>query len=127
MRDEEFIPYSSWEPDQPWDPRDDGRVIALISRELSGSKDLNVGIGRISPGEYHIKHHHPEGSEFYFFLSGECRVWLDDQQVVARRGTSIYIPPGCVHAIRNDGTEPSDLIYGLSRPEYPEIGLIYDE
>jgi hypothetical protein len=32
--------------------------------------------------------------------------------------------PGCVHSIRNVGEDAVDLVCGLSRPEYGEIGLV---
>ena len=127
FRDDEFLPYSVWEPGEAWDPRDEGLVAELISAKLSASRDLNVGVGRMLGGQYHIKHHHPRGSEFYFFLSGSARVHVDGEEVTATRGTVIYLPPGCVHSIRNTGEEPVDLVYGLSKPEYSQIGLVYDE
>jgi mannose-6-phosphate isomerase-like protein (cupin superfamily) len=67
------------------------------------------------------------GSEFHFFLSGTAVVYVDGDEVSGRRGTVIYLPPGCVHSIRNVGEDAVDLVYGLSGPEYGEIGLVYDE
>lgn len=52
---------------------------------------------------------------------------MDGREVAATRGTTIYLPPGCVHSIRNEGDEPVDLVYGLSKPEYGQVGLVYDE
>jgi oxalate decarboxylase/phosphoglucose isomerase-like protein (cupin superfamily) len=39
----------------------------------------------------------------------------------------MYIPPNCVHSIRNDTDEVVELVYGLSKPHYADIGLVYDE
>lgn len=32
-----------------------------------------------------------------------------------------------LHSIRNVGEDAVDLVYGLSRPEYGEIGFVYEE
>jgi quercetin dioxygenase-like cupin family protein len=109
------------------DPRDVAEIQELLSGALVGSKDLNIGLCRMPPGSYHIRHHHPDGSEFYYFIEGGCVVTLDDSDIRARPGTAIYIPPNCVHAVRNDTDEPALFLYGLSKPEYRDIGLVYDE
>jgi quercetin dioxygenase-like cupin family protein len=116
--------------DQPGfarDPRDEGAVCELISRSKSGSQDIGFGVARMTPGEYHIRHHHPDGSEFYYFTKGTCLVYLDGRDVRARPGMAMYIPAGCVHSVRNDSDGMVELVYGLSKPEYEEIGHAYDE
>lgn len=109
------------------DPRDEAQVQNLLSGESVGATDMNIGLARMQPGMYHLKHHHPHGSEFYYFTNGTCEVHLDGEDILVRPGTAIYIPPNCVHAIRNDTDEVVELIYGLSKPEYADIGLVYDE
>jgi quercetin dioxygenase-like cupin family protein len=109
------------------DARDQGQVQNLISFARMGATDMNVGLGRLLPGMYHIKHHHPEGSEFYYFIKGNCTVHIDGEDVEAGPGTAVYIPRGAVHAIRNDHDEPVELLYGLSRGDYADMGLVYDE
>jgi mannose-6-phosphate isomerase-like protein (cupin superfamily) len=126
LADHRFLPLGEDEG-YDHDPRDEGLVCELISRARSGSQDIGLGVGRMLPGQYHIRHHHPDGSEFYYFLSGECTVHLDGEDVRARPGTAIYIPPGCVHSVRNDTDGVVELLYGLSKPEYEEIGHAYDE
>jgi mannose-6-phosphate isomerase-like protein (cupin superfamily) len=125
--DDAFERFGAITSDVEFDPRDEGSAIELISGALTGSRDLNVGIARVSPGERHIRHHHPNGSEFYVFLSGRAILEVDGVEYEAVRGTAVYLPPGTVHAIRNVESETVDLIYGLSRPEYADIGLVYDE
>jgi hypothetical protein len=39
--------------------------------------------------------------------------------------SSTFLP--AAHSIRNVGEVAVDLVYGVSRPEYGEIGLVYDE
>jgi quercetin dioxygenase-like cupin family protein len=93
-----------------------------------GATDMNVGLARMLPGQYHIRHHHPQGSEFYYFIKGHCTVHIDGDDIEAGPGTAVYIPRGAVHSIRNDDVaEPVELLYGLSKGDYSDIGLEYDE
>jgi quercetin dioxygenase-like cupin family protein len=109
------------------DPRDQGQVQNLISFARMGATDMNVGLGRLLPGTTHIKHHHPYGSEFYLFTKGRCVMHIDGVDVDAGPGTAIYIPAGAVHGMRNDSEETVELVYGLSKGDYTDIGLVYDE
>ena len=130
VEEDDFVPLTSTDPggdNAKIDPRDEGSIAKLITRRLMGSEDLSVSIARIAPGQYHLKHHHPDGSEFYYFVKGECLVHVDGEDIVAVPGTSIYLPPNTVHSLRNEGTEVVELVCGLSKPEYAEIGLVYDE
>lgn len=130
VSEEDFVPLTETDPggdNVKIDQRDEGAIAKLITHRSMGSEDLSVSIARIYPGQYHLKHHHPDGSEFYYFTKGECLVHVDGEDVIAVPGTSIYLPPNTVHSIRNESDEVVELVCGLSKPEYAEIGLVYDE
>lgn len=109
------------------DPRDQTQIQPLINRQTVGATDMRMGLGRMQPGMYHLRHHHPYGSEFYYFTKGSCVVGLDGDEVRAVPGLAIYIPANCVHSIRNDTDEVAELVVGCSTPEYAALGLVYDE
>lgn len=109
------------------DPRDQGLVQNLISFATMGAKDMNIGLGLSIPGERHIKHHHPYGSEFYYIISGRMMVHVDGEDFEAEPGSAIYIPPNCVHGTYNHTDKSCEMLYGLSRGDYSEMGLVYDE
>jgi mannose-6-phosphate isomerase-like protein (cupin superfamily) len=96
--------------------RDEGLVCPLINPDLSGSTDLNVSWGRILPGQHHLKHHHPDASEFYVIISGSPLIHLGDKEFRAKPGDAVYIPIDVTHGITNDSTEPVDLVVGMSVP-----------
>lgn len=96
--------------------RDQGLVCPLINPQLSGSTDLNVSWGRILPGQHHLKHHHPDASEFYVVISGRPLIHLGETEFRAKPGDAVYIPVGTTHGITNDGAEPVDLVVGMSVP-----------
>lgn len=105
--------------------KDEGLVCTLISRDLSGSDDLCVSRGRILPGQHHLCHHHPDASEFYVIISGTPIVHLGNQDYQARPGDAIYIPRGTTHGITNNGTEPVELVVGMSKPA--DWQFVHDE
>lgn len=111
------------------DSRDEGQgtIVKLISRDLSGSEDMHLCVCHISPGQHHIRHYHPHGSEWYLVMSGEPTVFMGDEDIAATPGTIFYIPPGMVHGLRNDTGEDAELLVGLSKPDYKELGRVYVE
>ncbi len=125
LDDTEFVPLRNYA--ENIDPREEGRILELISGSISGSTDSHIGICRFEPGEYHLKHHHPHGSEWYLILAGEAEVHVGGIDHPARRGSTFYIPAGVVHALRATGTETVELLFGIGHPEYADIGLVYDE
>jgi quercetin dioxygenase-like cupin family protein len=125
LLDDEFVELRDYADDI--DQREDGRILELISGALTGATDVHIGICRFEPGDYHIKHHHPLGSEWYLILAGEAEVHLGGVDHPARRGSVFYIPAGTTHALRATGSETVELLFGISHPEYADIGLVYDE
>ncbi|GAA2130514.1 cupin domain-containing protein [Nocardioides bigeumensis] len=125
LLDDEFVALRDYADNI--DSREDGRILELISGSLTGAPDVHIGICRFEPGDYHIKHHHPAGSEWYLLLAGEALVHLDGVDHPAKRGSVFYIPAGVTHALRATGTETVELLFGISHAEYADIGLVYDE
>lgn len=104
--------------------KDEGIFKRLISKELCDSKDINLGIGWLSPGEVHILHHHPDASEFYFIILGSGKVIVEDRVITAKPGITVYIPQSYKHKVINDTTEMLVMLFGYNVPEYT---IIWDE
>jgi quercetin dioxygenase-like cupin family protein len=109
------------------DPREEGRVLELIAGSITPHAEVHIGICRFEPGDYHIKHHHPDGLEWYLLLAGQAEVHVGGVDYPASRGSVFYIPAGVTHALRATGTETVELLFGINQPEYADIGLVYDE
>lgn len=123
-RDEDYQPLTSKGlMGQP----DEGKACYLISRELTGSDDLMVGLGRLLPGEYHLKHHHPGAAEFYLIIKGTSVFHIAGDEVRGDYGTAIYIPRNAIHAIRNDTNAVCEFVWGFDRPTFDDCGMVYDE
>ena len=50
---------------------------------------------------------------------------MGDEDIEAEPGVIFYMPSGMVHGLRNDGDEDVELLVGLSKPDYKELGRIY--
>lgn len=96
---------------------DQGLVCPLIDPELSGSTDLNISWGRILPAQHHLRHHHPDASEFYVVISGTPLIHLGDTAFRAKPGDAVYIPTNVIHGITNDTSAVVDLVVGMSVPQ----------
>lgn len=116
--------------DLPWidnrekNIKDKGIFKRLISKDISDSKDINLGIGWLPPGKIHILHHHPDASEFYFIIIGSGKIIVEDRIIEAKPGMAVYIPQNYKHKIINDTSETLVVLFGYNIPEYE---IIWDE
>jgi mannose-6-phosphate isomerase-like protein (cupin superfamily) len=105
-------------------PKDEGMFKRLISKDLSNSKDLNLGIGWLFPAQIHVLHHHPDASEFYFVILGTSKIIVEDRVIEAKPGITVYIPQNYKHKIINDSSDILIVLFGYNIPEYK---IIWDE
>jgi quercetin dioxygenase-like cupin family protein len=61
-------------------------------------------------------HVHRVQEETFYVLAGECVWQIGDQQIRARPGTYVFIPPGVPHNIGNSSDEPARMIMTVSPP-----------
>lgn len=64
----------------------------------------------INMGSLISKQYHQHRAEHWVVVSGKAEVILNDVLKVYEANESIYIPPGCVHTIRNVGDTPLEII-----------------
>jgi quercetin dioxygenase-like cupin family protein len=110
------------------DPRDDpGLAVDLISGATTPDANLTVGYGVFEAHSYHLRHRHPHGSEWFYFLEGGVLLHLAGQDFEIPPRAAVFVPINAVHAIRNAGDKPVSYIYGMSQPDYAQMGLVYEE
>lgn len=96
-------------------PNDQGWDVALIGPNVNGALDLQLGHYRLEPEQYHPRHYHPFGAEFYYVLEGTCLITVDDDVIEASPGFTFYLPARTVHAVRTRPGETARLLYGYDR------------
>jgi quercetin dioxygenase-like cupin family protein len=75
-------------------PHNGGRLIGILESELP-------------PGVVFPPHLHDEYEEVFYVLAGEIEYLIEDNWESAPAGTTVFVPPGCVHAWRNTTQEPA--------------------
>jgi len=80
----------------------------------------DMGARQSGPGT----HFHRTISESFFVLSGLVRLFDGERWVDATQGDFLYVPPGGLHAFRNESGEPASMLIlftpGAPREEYFE-------
>jgi mannose-6-phosphate isomerase-like protein (cupin superfamily) len=84
-------------------------------RELAGpawtkARNQSLAEATVEPGGETAEHYHPETEELYYFVAGEGRMRLGDDQAPVRAGDCVVITPGTKHKLFNTGTEPLVLL-----------------
>jgi quercetin dioxygenase-like cupin family protein len=95
-------------------------------RELAtGAKGADVGLYRwtmTGAPTGPAPHFHRTMSESFFVLSGEVRLYDGREWLDAAEGDFLHVPPGGVHAFRNESGERADMLILFSpaapREEY---------
>ena len=108
-------------------PDDAGIAWPLIARYVNGSEEFDFGVYKLAEDEYHPRHFHPAGAEFYYIIEGSCLVTVDEDVVEAEAGTAIYLPAGTVHAVRTRAGETMTMVYGFSSGDFRDAGTTWLE
>ena len=81
-----------------------------------------VDMGPKAPGA--TTHFHRSISESFYVLSGEASLFNGERWITSREGDFLYVPPGGLHAFRNDSDEMLSMLLlfspGAPREEYFE-------
>lgn len=86
-----------------------GEVIIKVDPGKTGSPQMAMGVQRLE-GEIPV-HLHEQEEEFLFIHSGEGVGTLGEESVPVKAGTTIYVPPGTWHGVRNTGGEPAEIVW----------------
>lgn len=79
---------------------------------------------RVSPGEGHDFHVHPQMDEILYVLRGCAEQWIEDEKVEMEEGDSVYIKSNIAHATFNNGKEDLEFLAILFPPEGWEAGTV---
>lgn len=90
-------------------------------RELAGpswtaARAQSLAEATVEPGAATAEHYHPQTEELYYFEAGEGRMRLGQAESKVVAGDCVVIPPGTVHKLFNDGSEPLVLLCCCAPP-----------
>ncbi|HEX8750488.1 MAG TPA: cupin domain-containing protein [Nitrospira sp.] len=65
--------------------------------------------GTLAPGQ-RSKWHVLDSSEVYYFIAGNGRFMVDDQETSIEAGMTLYVPPGGKQSLENTGNEDIEFL-----------------
>lgn len=69
---------------------------------LLKSAALSIIQERVPPGGSEVKHYHEKSHQFFFVLSGEATLEIEDQKIVLGPHQGLSVPPRVSHSLRNE-------------------------
>jgi mannose-6-phosphate isomerase-like protein (cupin superfamily) len=78
---------------------------ACSAWDLLKDENLSVSLEEMPPGTAEIEHRHARSQQFFFVLSGQLSINLDDRQHVLREQEGLSVPPNTSHKARNSHSE----------------------
>jgi mannose-6-phosphate isomerase-like protein (cupin superfamily) len=84
-------------------------------RELAGpawtpARHQSLAEATLAPGGETAEHYHPRSEELYYFVAGEGRMRLGDDEDAVGPGDCVVIAPGTAHKLWNTGDQPLVLL-----------------
>mgnify|MGYP001989527380 CR=1 FL=1 len=122
---EQHLPWESWgdwgqDPDSEVARRNQIQWKTLVSSDRTDSQGLAAGVALLEPGRELSIHHHAQ-DEIYYILSGYPTVTVAGRARVVRPGTTVFIPGGVKHGVRNDGEGSVRLFYVLQADAFGDV------
>lgn len=72
-----------------------------------GSRLIGMLESELAPGGGFPAHVHDDYEEVFYVLDGEVEYLIDETWVPAPAGSTVFVPPGRVHAFRNNSDRPA--------------------
>lgn len=93
------------------------RVIRhLVTPETMGAKSLWLGTSSVDPGFSSNAHAHQDQEEAFYCVSGKGRIRVDDEEAPLEPGVVVYVPPGSLHQLINDGKNVLKVVSVVAPP-----------
>lgn len=91
-----------------------GRLHVLLNPKTVGTSAGFLGTLALNPGEEFLKHYHPYSEECFYVVKGEVTIEGDENTLLAKEGTAVFIPKYEPHRLRNNGSEETILVFFCS-------------
>jgi putative monooxygenase len=91
----------------------------LLGPQNSQARNLAFGLAEFPGGTVAAPHTHQTEEEIIYIFSGQGTISSAGKEVRLEPGVAVFIPPGLVHQIRVEGSEPLKLATLFSPPVVP--------
>ena len=126
-------PIVSREADQEWETWSEedipqkGLVYwkTLISKGVTRSENLTLGIASLPPGGALREHRHTQ-EEVYLVLEGSGLVRVGDEGLIVEAGSAVFIPGDALHSCENTGTSDLRVAYVFPADSFEEVEYVFE-
>jgi mannose-6-phosphate isomerase-like protein (cupin superfamily) len=92
----------------------------ILTRSTVKHNRNMMGYSVFTPGSNTTQKIHVKDEELAYVVSGSGKIMVGTKSYPFQAGDSLYIPPGVLHGVRNDGTEDVVMIFFFSSGDYPK-------
>ncbi len=125
-------PIVSREVDREWETWDEEDISqkglvywkTLISKGVTRSENLMLGVARLPPGGALNEHRHKQ-DEIYLVLEGSGLVRVGDEEFAVEAGSAVFIPGDAVHSCENTGTSDLRFAYVVPADSFEEVEYVF--
>ena len=126
-------PIVSRESDKEWETWDEEDVPqkglvywkTLISRGVTRSQGLTLGVASLPPGGALREHRHTQ-EEVYLVLEGSGLVRVGGEELAVGAGAAVFIPGDALHSCENTGTSDLRVAYVFPADSFDEVEYVFE-
>ena len=97
----------------------------LISKGVTRSENLTLGIARLPPGGALHEHRHVQ-EEVYLVLEGSGLVRVGDEEVAVGAGSAVFIPGDAPHSCENTGASDLRVAYVFPADSFEDVEYVFE-
>ncbi|HKH11282.1 MAG TPA: dimethylsulfonioproprionate lyase family protein [Rubrobacter sp.] len=98
----------------------------LISRGVTRSENLTLGLGRLPPGGALREHRHKQ-EEVYLVLEGSGLVKVGDEELAVEAGSAVFIPGDALHSCENTGASDLRVAYVFPADSFEDVEYVFED
>jgi mannose-6-phosphate isomerase-like protein (cupin superfamily) len=126
-------PIVSREVDQEWETWSEEEIPqkglvfwkTLISKGITRSENLTLGIANLPPGGALREHRHTQ-EEVYLVLEGSGLVRVGDEELIVGAGSAVFVPGDALHSCENTGTSDLRVAYVFPADSFEEVEYVFE-
>jgi quercetin dioxygenase-like cupin family protein len=126
-------PIVSREEDREWETWDEEEIPqkglvywkTLISRGVTRSENLTLGVANLPPGGALHEHRHKQ-EEVYLVLEGSGRVRVGGEEIAVEAGSAVFIPGDALHSCENTGASDLRVAYVFPADSFDEVEYVFE-
>ena len=97
----------------------------LISRGVTRSQGLTLGVASLPPGGALRQHRHTQ-EEVYLVLDGSGLVRVGAEELAVEAGSAVFVPGDALHSCENTGTSDLRVAYVFPADSFDEVEYVFE-